>query len=134
MNELLKWGPLLWTARITMTIILVIASALVIAFGWKMLWGGGRKFGKFSGTMELFGQKLAVNAELDSERDKQLANLESRLGTIEEGFDSLSKSVGSVITEIRTLKEDQNVTRVEERRTATEGGEGALEQGDRPSE
>ena len=125
MDEILLWEPVLWTARITTLILLAAMGIGLLVSGWKLIRGGGRRFRTFSATLEVFGQKLAVNADLDSERDKQITNLSDRLVTMEEGFDSLSKSVGSVITEVRTLKEGHDVTSTEERRGVIEGGAGA---------
>ena len=130
-NEIVAWPPVLWTLRICLVILFAGGSFIALLYLARffrpkhirrLVTADLPAFRKVGGTAKLMGQELAINAELDSERDKQLTNLYDRLVTMEEGFDSLSKSVGSVIAEVRTFKEGHDVTSTEERRRVTEGG------------
>lgn len=124
MNPPAGWETLLWTLWVTALIIFVIGAGLVIFVGYKLYQKGFRRFRSFGGTLKLFGQELAFNADLDTERDKQLGEMDARLLHVEEAVKRLLEAESDNAGGELGSKEA----------ATTEGGAGAPESGDRAPE
>jgi len=93
MDEILRWPPVIWTARAFIVIVvgggswtvgLYLAHFLRPKHFWKLLTAELPKFKDVSGTMKLFGQELAGHATLDTVRDLEIEALGQRLKVLEE--------------------------------------------------
>src|SRR5829696_2580567 len=93
MDEILRWPPVIWTARAFIVIVvgggswtvgLYLARFLRPKHFWKLITGELPKFKDVGGTMKLFGQELAGHATLDTVRDLEIEALGQRLRRVEE--------------------------------------------------
>ena len=91
-DEILRWPPVIWTARAFIVIVvgggswsvgLYLARFLRPKHVWKLITGELPKFKDVSGTMKVLGQELTAHATLDTVRDREIEALGQRLGRVE---------------------------------------------------
>lgn len=92
-DEILRWPPVIWTARAFIVIVvgggswtvgLYLARFLRPKHLWRLLTAELPKFKDVSGTMKVLGQELAAHATLDTVRDREIEALDRRLKILEE--------------------------------------------------
>ncbi|HEX8673756.1 MAG TPA: hypothetical protein VF710_17805, partial [Longimicrobium sp.] len=88
MKEVFAWVPLIWTSRIFVLVSLWGATLIVTLYLARFLRPSHLKrlvladlpvFSKIGGEAEVMGQKLALNAELETSREAKLGNTEAQL-------------------------------------------------------
>jgi hypothetical protein len=116
MDEILRWPPVIWTARAFIVIVvgggswtvgLYLARFLRPKHFWKLITGELPKFKDVSGTMKLFGQELAGHATLDTVRDLEIEALGQRIAVLEAQVTDFA-AIGAKTMESTTWRENRN--------------------------
>ena len=88
MKDVFAWVPLIWSSRIFVLVSLWGATLIVTLYLARFLRPSHLKrlvtadlpiFRKIGGEAEVMGQKLAINAELETRREAKLGNTEAQL-------------------------------------------------------
>lgn len=102
---ILDWPPILWTGRVVLLIVAVVALAacwaaiLYLARFFRlshvraMLRGKLPTLSTFGGSVQLLGQKIEANATIDVQRDEQIETLNRRVANLEEQVRGMAGSV-----------------------------------------
>jgi len=103
MKEVFAWVPLIWTSRIFVLVSLWGATLVVTLYLARFLRPSHLKrlvtadlpvFSKIGGEAEVMGQKLALNAELDTRRKAELGATQTKLLELHDAVRRLEARVG----------------------------------------
>ena len=84
LSGVLAWPPLVWILRTALSALglaaILLAALFMVRFlrvkNVKAMWNAEMpRLRRLGGNAELFGQKLALNADLDNDRDEQIRAL-----------------------------------------------------------
>ncbi len=114
MSEILTWPPVLWTARVLLTILLGGASYVVALYFVRFLRPKHVKrlltadlptIHALGGSAEVLGQKLELNATLDHQRDAEIRALEQGLQAAVGMIEQLSSANEALTNAVQRLEE-----------------------------
>ena len=92
-DEILRWPPVIWTARAFIVIVvggeswtvgLYLARFLRPKHFWKLVTAELPKFKAVAGSAKVLGQEIAANATLETARDRENEALDRRVTILEE--------------------------------------------------